>query len=618
MWELAAQKSIVDSLHLLSEVQITYDKLENSIGSNVQTILIKEGENPSSQTVAELLSKHTGIMVNSYGASGLASASIRGGSSAHTAVVWNGFNILNPLNGMINFSNIPSGFFDELKIHYGGSCSLFGSGAVSGSIHLSNKTELSKGLKTSVETSIGSFSSLSSNYRASFSSKHSFTSAKYFYSESENDFPFENRSKYGKPIEKQTNANYQRKGLLVDQVWYVNKNQSLSGHLWWQSSKTGVQTMMTNASNSVAQQDDKSIKTALNWDYIHHKYELKARSGLFYDLMNYRNPEGVEKHARHNSFQNISEAEFVLKSFPNSLLNVGLNGTFEKAVSSSFPNSGRFRSVMFASNKFGFFRKKFNIMPTIRTEHDGVKLRHPAYSFGLEAIPAKVINLHAKLSYNYRLPTFNDLYWLGSYAMGNPNLMPESGWNKEAGFSITIERFQFKTSVYQYKIENQIIWLPDENNKWMPLNKKLIQSQGSENYVSLHSSIGKTKTSFQVSYNYTSSKILKSQIDDALIGKQCVYIPKHNASFLASIDYKMFYSSINSNFCSERFYDPYHSLEPYFIINWSSGFFIERSKFKLDFSFNIFNLGNSAYQVMAFYAMPGRNYNVQIRISFNQ
>ncbi|MDV7399099.1 TonB-dependent receptor, partial [Arthrospira platensis SPKY1] len=69
-----------------------------------------------------------------------------------------------------------------------------------------------------------------------------------------------------------------------------------------------------------------------------------------------------------------------------------------------------------------------------------------APSLGLERPLTNWLSLKARFSRNYRLPTFNDLYWQPG---GNPDLLAESGWSQEATAAarIKIRRQQWQLSL---------------------------------------------------------------------------------------------------------------------------------------------------------------------------
>ena len=90
-----------------------------------------------SSNLDELISKSGAINVYGYGGTGsLSSISLRGTGSAHTNVMWNGFPINSITTGTVDLSLIPASFFNNIRLVYGSSGSLYGSGAFGGSIEL--------------------------------------------------------------------------------------------------------------------------------------------------------------------------------------------------------------------------------------------------------------------------------------------------------------------------------------------------------------------------------------------------------------------------------------------------------------------------------------------------
>ena len=53
------------------------------------------------QNIADFLQNNTPLSIKAYG-TGLATVSMRGTGSSHTAIVWNGFSIQNALNGLVD------------------------------------------------------------------------------------------------------------------------------------------------------------------------------------------------------------------------------------------------------------------------------------------------------------------------------------------------------------------------------------------------------------------------------------------------------------------------------------------------------------------------------------
>ena len=85
----------------------------------------------SSNSLSDLLKKHTSIYIKEYGRGMSSYLSLRGTSSSHTSIDWNGQSLAVPTMGQTDLSHIPLYFFDNMSIHIGGSSVLYGSGSLS-------------------------------------------------------------------------------------------------------------------------------------------------------------------------------------------------------------------------------------------------------------------------------------------------------------------------------------------------------------------------------------------------------------------------------------------------------------------------------------------------------
>ncbi len=127
-----------DTTIFLHEVNINSNIIQNfSSGNKIQSLHPKTIQAYQNSNLLEILSDHSMANVKSYGISGISNISLRGSQTNQTAILWNGINLQDPLNGSINPSLFPLGIVDEIEIQYGGSGALYGSGAVGGVIVIS-------------------------------------------------------------------------------------------------------------------------------------------------------------------------------------------------------------------------------------------------------------------------------------------------------------------------------------------------------------------------------------------------------------------------------------------------------------------------------------------------
>ena len=139
---LAAQS---DSVKTLPSFEITSQRINHfalgqmRIDFDTNTLRIFKNNN-----LADFLQSNTPLSIKAYG-TGLATVSTRGTGSSHTAIVWNGFNIQNALNGLVDLPLNEAGAFEHIGVQFGGSSALYGSGAIGGAIYLDNDIREKRG-----------------------------------------------------------------------------------------------------------------------------------------------------------------------------------------------------------------------------------------------------------------------------------------------------------------------------------------------------------------------------------------------------------------------------------------------------------------------------------------
>ena len=87
-------------------------------------------------SLADFIKQESSAYLKEYGKGMGAYLSVRGTSSSHTSIDWNGLNLSVPTIGQTDFSHVPLYFFDAMDIHIGGSSALYGDGTLGGSIRL--------------------------------------------------------------------------------------------------------------------------------------------------------------------------------------------------------------------------------------------------------------------------------------------------------------------------------------------------------------------------------------------------------------------------------------------------------------------------------------------------
>lgn len=622
---ICAQQNKVDTCIIIQEVEIKADRLsEFGIGSNIQKIENKIILNYAAQSIAELLQAQSSIIINSYGPGGLATASVRGGGTAHNAVIWNGVNIQSPAIGQVNLSLFPAGIFDDISLQYGGSGTLYGSGAVSGIIHFNNNSILQKDNTIGLQLSSGSFNSKSILANIKSGNEKIATSIKFFKQSTENNFPFINTTQIDDPLTIQSNAASSQMAVIAKTELRISKKSLLSANFWYQENNCEIQTLMTSVVSNNSDQADKNLRLGLNYQINGKKIQWKFKSVVLNDNLIFFDPnDSIKPEFENNSLSVINEAEAKYFINENQIINAGVNYTFESVFSDGYNDrNSRNRYSLFASYKYLGLFSKLDLVSSIRQELVDFEFIPFVFSTGVEYNINNNFKFNATASKNYRIPTFNDLYWgANMYAVGNPDLRPESGWNAEIGLHEKIGyknwRIIISQNAFYTRLRDWIIWLPDSvDGRWKPENKKIGRNYGIELRHQIVYNFEQTYVKLNVNYDWVFSRIKSDQNTDNYNEKPMIYVPEHHVSMFVSCKINKLSANYSHHIYSERYYDYMHVLPVYqladIIINYS--FFWK--KFQLTTSFKIKNIWDENYQVIANYAMPGRNFLFSIKCDF--
>jgi len=608
---------------LINEVIITsrIEKLNSE--NNIQEIDTNIINNITSESLSVLLSEYSNVSIKSYGVSGISTLSIRGGASEHTAVIWNGFNIQNPLNGGFDFNLSSNIIADNIKIKYGGSSAIYGSGAMGGAIQLSNNVIFNKGVNNTTLFSLGSFGKINLQEKISWSNKKMIFVVKGFYNKSDNNFPYTNISKIGYPIDTLNNAKVEQSGIVFENYVQITKRQLLSAHLWLQKKYAQVPPNMLSKEKS-AEQYDNCNRLALNWNYIKNKVNIEARSGLFYTDLNYIN-DNLNLNVYHASLNNINEIIADFRLVKMSEVEFAVNNNFTRAVSDNFLNKEQLnKTALFTSFKSKIIpRTIININGRVEVV-DGV-LKPITFGAFAEYSVTKSFLINTNLSKNHRSPNFNDLYWQGAFAQGNKHLKDENGYTTDISFieknkigRLTINN---KLSVFYNKTDNMIQWIP-LGNIWTPSNQKEVKSRGVELFSKTHFSFSKQSIFYvNINYSYINAQITKkTNIEsDDVIGKQLIYTPLHQSNLFVSYRYKDITLSINTKYTGEQYTRSNNkdSISSYTLVNIFANYKIALKTVSCIAFVKINNVLNIDYVQRQWYPMPPMNFETGLTIKIN-
>ncbi|MCB0665889.1 MAG: TonB-dependent receptor [Saprospiraceae bacterium] len=560
--------------------------------------------------ISQLAGESGSLFIKSYGFGSLATSSFRGAGASQTLVLWNGLPIQSPMLGQLDLSLLPLEFVDEVIVIHGGSSALWGSGAVAGSIELRNKVTDKNSIK--IRSSLGSFNYQDQNLAISFGKRFR-GSTSLLYRTTENDFPYQPFT--GADRVRQQNAKFVQKGLLQSFTYLFSKNKDLSLHVWLQDTDREIPPLITQNS-SQARQNDKASRFSLIYKNIGDHSQQKFKIAFFNEKNIYDDP--VIRLSNINEFYTSLldlEQEWSLKHWFR--FSIGTTHSYTLAEAQAYTVAAKvYRASVFVNGEFDLGKAQF--MTSLRKQWSELQVVPPVPSLSFEYDVFSQLTLKGKISYDYRLPTLNDLFWTPG---GNPDLMPEKGWSEELGIRIENKESRFdwnlEVTAYNRRINNWIIWSPTEKQSFFsPRNLTRVWSRGLEQQISVKYFLPDPNKYIGLNLNSNiqrSTNEIPVAIPKMAEGEQLVYTPKFQITSRIIFNLNKVQCSYQHQFISgySGINDPLPSYNLGFL-NLSGDLTI----FKQDLVWflRLNNLWNKDYQVVERRPMPGRNFRAGINV----
>ena len=607
----------MDTLVVLEPVEVKTEAIRvGTPGQKTEEWTKEELNILSSQHIGEVISRKGGVFIKSYGAGSIATSSIRGGNAGQTLVLWNGLPLQNPMLGLLDLSLIPTGFVDQMSVHYGGNSAGWGNGAISGVIDLRNSPQLISGFSASVRSSFGSFGHWDQQAQLTYGRGKLKGSSRLSHQQADNDFTYSISPKL--PDRQQEHAHYEQDGFMQELYYSISPRQQLGAQLWWQKNDREIPPLTTQ-NESQAVLIDESIRTALHWKYTGETAFFQAKAGYFDEEQLYQDPlTGLNTVNEFRTFLLEGEAQWQIDQNMQAQLGVlHIRNNAEAGAYGSAITSKQYAILGTFKRQWGKWLTQLNL----RQEwQDGERIPFVP-GLGIKGQLLKGLWLNAKVSRNYRLAGMNDRFWQPG---GNPDLIAESGWSEELGLEgkFTRGKHQFKYSLtgFHRDINNWILWALIEGESFFSANNiTKVRSRGIEQRFSWQFPIEDVNVHLRAGYDYTRSTneiALKSPRIAA--GQQLIYVPRHQAFGELALTWKTLrFSWLHRYTGSVRSINE-GDLPDYQISSLSLSSRISKKRFSGDLFFRIENLTNQNYQIIERRPMPGRHFQMGFQLKFNQ
>ncbi len=627
----------------LSTVVIKHTRKENasvnakySPGTHVQKFT-EISQTSAENSLSDFLKKKTALNIKEYGRGMSSYLSVRGTSSSHTSIEWNGQSLAVPTMGQTDLSHIPIYFFDNMSVHIGGSSALYGNGSLSGNIQLKTAPTFTEGVSGDITLKGGSFSTLFGGGTIRYGKNGWESRSSAYYSYAKNNYRFSNNSKIGQPRERLKNAAYNNWGVLQELFRKFKNNSRLQLSFMHLEFDRQIQPSVSNNDVEKAYHSilDRNTKVSANYTSSSNNrwfYNISAAYGHDYELYE-------EDIIEADRILASGSGEFRLKGIS---IKAGASAEYIKpSVDAYAEGTEEWREELYALVLWqpaknltlggavrGSFvtdmnipiQPGFDIKYQIINPYNKKRSNIPENGIAANTAAEKAqhsLSVRGSVSQSAKIPTLNDRYWGAATA----ELEPERALTYEIGSDYTVlyRSWEIRSFITLYKsdVKDWIRWLP-AGEIWRPQNVPEVGSMGIETGLDIVKKWIDWRVSLNTNYNYTNVEMHKSLYkDDPSVGKQMAYQPKH--SFRANLEakYKLFSAGISYSYTGERTStDIYDIMDGYSLVDISLRYDFTICGKILCATGELKNIFNTDYQSVRFYAMPGINFAAGLQWKF--
>ncbi len=485
-----------------------------------------------------------------------------------------------------------------ISVRAGGGSVTYGSSAIGGSIHLTNDLSFGNKFENSLRTDYGSYNTLGVNYHLNASSDKLSATASISHNSSDNDYDYPDTN------QKNENGEYYNTSVNTAFAYKVNTKNILRFYSYIFDGERHFSGTLAATSRSKYQ--DTNTRNLLEWTGNYGKFTSTLKGAYLNEKYKYFENKANNIYSFGEVKTYIARYDLTYDVTDAIKLNTILNYTHNNGKGSDIENKKRdigSVSLLMKHRLNSRLQYELGIRKEITDTYESPVL----FSLGTNIAVTRFYDIKLNASRNFRIPTYNDLYWAGS---GNPDLNPETSYQAEIGNVFKMNSFTLSVTGYYIKLREMLRWVPSSSGIWMPENVGKVNTYGIEALLNWRKKIGGGSLEFAGTYAYTVSR------EDGK-SDQLIYVPFHKATASLAYSYKNVSGYYRHLFNGEVFTssDNFYKIDPYNVSSIGAAY-----TFKLlsgfDIGFQVNNLWNAAYQNVAVRPMPGRNYNMYLNFKF--
>ncbi len=583
----------------LNTVNLKYIKLKDSVYTTTQTVLNDSVLKRNQTSLTSLLNYNTTIYLKENGLGMVSSPSFRGTTAQQTAVLWNGININSQTTGQTDFNTVNTRGFDRVVVKSGGGGVVDGSNAIGGSIYLENNIKYNAGFENDFFLKYGSYNTYGLDYKTGYSTKNTSFSLGISRQGSDNDYEYLGTNR--------TNENGQFNNTNISSTFgfKLDKKNAINLYTNLYDGKRNFSLPTPNALET--KYYDFNTRSMVEW--VSKSSYFTSNAKVAYITENYRYYPNIARD--YNTYGDVGSL-FVKYNLDyelgRMLFSGGFNYNHNNGEGSDIQHENRDLGSVFLGLKHKL-SKRFMYEISLRQELNANYENPFLYSAGIQAEITNFYSLKLNTSKNFRIPTYNDLYWEG---FGNPNLKPELSYQGEMSNVLYIPNASLTINGYYNKVQDLLLWVPDVAGIWRPENAENVNIYGLEGILSANKKIGAHTINVSATYAYTVSKNEKTD-------KQLIYVPYHKLTTAVSYSFKKlstYYQFINNGEVFTTTDNAVeHILNSYMVANFGIEYNLGKKTNKYILGVQVLNLWNESYESVQNRPMPGRNFNMYLNFN---
>ena len=655
---MAQTDTIVGRVHELEGVTVTESQRRHTLTSTAPLHLLDRRDMLSMgiTDMADALHRLPGITLRDYGgAGGMKTVSVRGFGAKHTGVSYDGVMLSECQSGEIDLSRYSLDNVEGLSLTIGDNDDIFIPARQSSTPAVLNIETLR--MRTddtwphlTAQVKQGSFGLISPfvRYEQNLSNRFAFSLVgEYTYAD--NDYPYSIQNGNETVSDRRSNSRmnswhgelnflYQTNQVsrLSGKLYYYDNDRQLPGQVHYYTNLSGEALRDRNAFGQLLYQTRWDDKLSLKWLAKYNWAESVYRDRMM---------QGGVNDASYWQREVYSSAVLLYTPDERWAMDYSMDYAFNNLNGSSWRTlvGKPYRHTMLQSATAKYQSRRLKVivrlllslylngqseMPATTRQDvqqnsaDNMQRLSPSLSVSYKLLADQDLYVRASYKNIFRSPTFNESYY---YHYGSTNLKPESTDQLNVGVTYTapLSRRNMLTVTldgYYNHVKDMIVAVPQNMFVWTCVNLDKVRSYGLDATMRASRQVAEGHQVAVVgSYSYQRVED-RNNPDATTYGYQVAYMPRHQGSLSVSYENPWVNVSLHGTSVSSRWPNNNH-YEGTLIAGYTDcGATLWRQfrwhRHQLEARFDLKNVFDKHYEIVANYPMPGRNYQISINYKF--